>query len=168
MTDPHAPDAVRWSALWWFAALGAGLVETALGVLGGSVTGPALFALVTLRAVITVALGWVVLQLHAGRPWARWCLAVLLSGFGTLSLVYDPVIWLITGGDPYAALIGLDVATVVFAAVRVLHVVAVVAATVLMFVPATHRYLHRPRYVAASPSPLVAGGYVPAGSSPER
>jgi hypothetical protein len=68
-------------------------------------------------------------------------LAVLYGGFGTLSLVIGPVTWLAEGGSLADAVAAADLGSWLFAASRVVHVGAVIAALVLMFHPAANAYI---------------------------
>ena len=77
----------------------------------------------------------------AGRNAARIALTIGLSVLGLLSLLIAPIEWLTTGRQIGEALRQLSVYDATFAASRVVHVLAVVAATVLMYRPSTSRYL---------------------------
>jgi hypothetical protein len=66
---------------------------------------------------------------------------VLLGGIGTLSLVIGPVTWLAEGGSLTDAVAAADLGSVLFAASRVVHLGAVIAAVILMFQPAANAYL---------------------------
>jgi hypothetical protein len=125
--------AVRWSVRWWFIAVGAGVLETAIQAL----TAPGYDAAVQLpiRAVVYLLAVVLILQLRAGRHWARVALTVLLGGVGLLSLLVEPISWLAAGGSPAEFLAAADAATLVIVAVRAVHVVAVVVALTLMYWP---------------------------------
>jgi hypothetical protein len=56
------------------------------------------------RFAIYAALVLLVLTLRSGRNLVRWALALLLGGVGLLSLVVEPVSWLLAGGSPVAFL----------------------------------------------------------------
>ena len=80
-------------------------------------------------------------QLRQGKNWARVALAVLYGGIGTLSLVVGPVTWLAEGGSLADAVAAANLGSVLFAASRVVHLGAVIAALILMFHPAASAYL---------------------------
>jgi hypothetical protein len=135
------PTEVQLSTLCWVGAVAAGGVETVLAVADRFTTGTgsltAIGAQVLARfAVFIVALA-LAGRLWNGRNWARWTLAGLLGVVGALSLVAGPVSWLaehrLTDLDP-------DGRFAAFAIVRAVHLAALVAAVVLMFLPAANRY----------------------------
>jgi hypothetical protein len=131
------PGTVSLSVLLWLAAVGAGAAEALVHLFTPvAPTLPALAARFGVYAVLTV----LVLALRTGRNAVRWALAVLLGGIGTLSLVVEPVTWLLAGGSPAAFLAAADVPTLVAAGLRVAHVVAVVSALVLMFRPSANAW----------------------------
>ena len=123
----------QWSVRWWFVAVGAGVLETAIQAL----TTPDYNAAVQLpiRAVVYLLAVGLIMQLRAGRRWARAALTVLLGGVGLLSLLGEPVSWLAAGGSPTDFLSGADATILAIVAVRVVHVVAVVVALTLMYWP---------------------------------
>lgn len=75
-----------------------------------------------------------------------------MAGIGTLSLVIGPVTWLAEGGSLSDAVAAVDLGSVLFAASRVVHLGAVVAALILMFHPAANAYLR-----ATTPSSHLDG-----------
>lgn len=123
----------------WIAAVGAGAVETIVRIylLPDPPTGPQ----VVVRSVVYAAVVGLVLLLPTGRNAVRWALAVLLGGIGTLSLVVEPVQWLLDGGAPAAFLAAADTPTLLVTALRVLHLACVGAALVLMFRPRASAYV---------------------------
>ncbi len=93
-TDSAAavPVPVRLSVLGWLTAVAAGAVEALVRmVLPDPPTPGQLAGRFAIYAVV-VAL---VLALRTGRNAVRWALAVLLGGVGTLSLVIEPLSWLL-------------------------------------------------------------------------
>jgi hypothetical protein len=96
---------------------------------------------VAVRLLAFAGLGYLAARLRQGRNWARVALAVLYGGLGTLSLVVGPVTWLAEGGSLADAVGAADLGSWLFAASRVVHLGAVVAALVLMFHPAASAYL---------------------------
>jgi hypothetical protein len=68
-------------------------------------------------------------------------LTVLYGGFWTLSLVIGPVTWLAAGGSLSDAMAAVDLGSVLFAASRIVHLAAIIAALILMFHPAVNAYI---------------------------
>jgi hypothetical protein len=66
--------------------------------------------------------------------------AVLLGGFGTVSLVIEPVSWLLAGGSPGLFLVTAEAPALVAAVLRIAHLIAVFSALVLMFRPAANAW----------------------------
>ncbi|OZM79246.1 hypothetical protein [Pseudonocardia sp. MH-G8] len=135
-----APEPVRLSILLWLTAIAAGALEALVYLLGAEPpTPPQLAARFTIYAVLAA----LVLCLRTGRNAARWAVAVLLGGIGTVSLVSEPVTWLLAGGAPAEFLAAAEVPTLIGAGLRVAHVVAVLTALVLMFRPAANAWFRR-------------------------
>ena len=149
---PGIPRQLRASFRLWLVAVAAGVFETALVVVdatSGEVGSAAEVAVgVAIRLLAFTGLVALAVQLRRGRNWARVALAVLFGGLGTLSLVIGPVTWLAEGGSLTDAVAGADLGSVLFAASRVLHLGAVMAALVLMFHPAANAYLRAPTRAA--------------------
>lgn len=140
-TEPPVP--VRAATAAWFLAIGAGVAESVLGVIGAlgdrSVPWPALLAQIAFRAVVYGGL-FVVIDKYfrLGRNWSRQLLAGLLGVIGMATLVVGPIQWLRTDGDFGA--IDLSVDFVAFAILRGVHVMAVITAVVLMYRPEANRW----------------------------
>jgi hypothetical protein len=134
------------ASFWlWLVAVAAGLFETTLVVIestAGEIGSAAELAVgVAVRLLAFTALVYLALRLRQGRNWARLALAVLYGGFGTLSLVIGPVTWLAEGGLLADATAAADLGSVLFAASRLVHVAAIIAALILMFHPAANAYI---------------------------
>ncbi|TQS44433.1 hypothetical protein [Cryptosporangium phraense] len=143
---PGPPRAVRAAALWWVTAVGAGVVETigTVAVLASHGESTEVLGVgLGVRAVIYALVLLVVSRLWRGHPWARWVLAVGLGVFGTLSLVAEPIGWLLAGHSLGALLASTDLELALVIAIRAVHVAAVMAACVCMFRPASNAYLRR-------------------------
>jgi hypothetical protein len=123
-TTRTAPTAVRAAYLIWLGALGAGVAEM---LLRWSET-PLPAAGVRLASYAALAL--VMYRMRVGKNWARWTLALLLGIVGTLSLVGEPIGWLTNGTDVSAAIV----------AARVAHLLCVLVAVPLMFVPSANAF----------------------------
>ena len=143
------PRQLRASFWLWLIAVAAGLFETTLVVIdaaAGEVGSAAEVAVgVVIRLVAFTGLVYLAAQLRQGRNWARIALAVLYGGFGTLSLVIGPVTWLAEGGSLADAMAAADLGSVLFAASRLAHLGAIIAAMVLMFHPTTNAYIRSTR-----------------------
>ncbi len=100
-----APATVQLSVLLWLGAIGAGAAEALVHLLS---TEPPTLTQLAARFGIYAVLTVLVLALHTGRDAVRWTVAVLLGGFGTASLVIEPVSWLLTGGSPGLFLVTAD------------------------------------------------------------
>jgi hypothetical protein len=146
------PRLLRASFWLWLLAVAAGLFETTLVVVeatAGEVGSVAEVAVgVTVRLLAFTGLVYLAARLRQGRNWARIALAVLYGGFGTLSLVIGPVTWLAEGGS-LAGTMAADLGSVLFAASRLVHLVAIIAALMLMFHPAANAYIRATRRTRA-------------------
>jgi hypothetical protein len=127
-----APATVQMSVVLWLAAIGAGAAEALVHLL---LPEPPTLAQLAARFGIYAVLTVLVLALRTGRAVVRWTVAVLLGGIGTLSLVIEPVSWLLAGGSPGLFLVTAEAPALVAATLRIAHVVAVLSALVLMFRP---------------------------------
>ena len=134
-----APLTARWATLMWLLAVGAGVAESVVGVVGAigdGVAMPAIAAQVAIRTLLYGAL-FVVIDRYfqRGVRWSRYLLAGLLGIVGTASLVVAPIAWLFTND-----LSSLDWSPqfVLTAALRSVHLTAVLTALVLSFQPATN------------------------------
>jgi hypothetical protein len=146
---PGIPTQVQASYRLWLLAIAAGLFETAMAVVdatpGNTGSAAQVGVGVAVRLLAFTGLAYLAVQLRLGRNWARVALAVLYGGLGTLSLVVGPVTWLIEGGSLADAAGAADLGSVLFAASRVVHLGAVIAAVLLMFHPAANAYLRATR-----------------------
>jgi hypothetical protein len=131
------PRAVRLSVVIWLAAIAMGAVEALVRLL---LPEPPTPTQLVVRFAIYTALAVLVLALHTGRNAVRWAVAVLLGGIGTLSLVVEPLDWLLAGGSPTSFLATADGPTLLITALRTLHVAAVAVALTLLFRPSATRY----------------------------
>jgi hypothetical protein len=137
---PDVPRDVQMSFLLWLAALAAGVAETIFGIVNFDPATTEAVAILGIRLAITSVLVYIIAQMRLGKNWARITLAVLLGGIGTLSLVFDPVSWLIEGNSLRELIQGADLGFMVYASIRGLHLASVLAALVFMFRPAANHY----------------------------
>ncbi|MFC4119127.1 hypothetical protein [Nonomuraea zeae] len=140
---PDPPPVVHTAATLWLAAVAAGAFEAVLMVAGHLSGGTALVDLlpgVGFRLAVFAGAIFLALRLRRGQNWARWTLAGTLGVFGTLSLVIEPVQWLLGGGSIAEVVAGADPLWWVFATSRTLHVAAVLGALTLMFQPRANAY----------------------------
>jgi hypothetical protein len=140
-----APLEVFQSFLLWIIAIGAGVFEMILAVIDSisSLTGAGIVGIliqVAARTIMFAVLVYIMIRMLRGKNWARIALALFLGCFGILSLIIDPIKWLITGGSLWDAFAQADNISILFASSRILHIIAVVAALVFMFRPAANRY----------------------------
>jgi hypothetical protein len=142
---PSIPGQLQASFRLWLVAIAAGVFETVLVVVdatNGEVGSAAQVAVgVAVRLLVFTGAVYLAAQLRLGKNSARVALAVLLGGIGTLSLVIGPVTWLAEGGSLADAVAAADLGSVLFAASRVVHLGAVIAALLLMFHPAANVYI---------------------------
>ena len=101
---------------------------------------PGLALRLTIYAVVVA----VALRMRAGRNWARLTLAVGLGLFGTLSLVLEPIMWLLDGNSLPDAIARTGLTGALVASSRILHVLCVWVAVPLMFRPRANAYFRRP------------------------
>jgi hypothetical protein len=146
---PEAPRQVRASFLLWLAAVAAGVLETVVRVvysssLGQGGEGSDVVGLVV-RAVVYGAAVYVIAQMRRGKSWAHLALAVLLGGIGTLSLVVDPISWLAAGHSLGEVFAKANLLFFFVAPIRVVHLAAVLAALILMFLPGANAYFRAAR-----------------------
>jgi len=142
---PGVPRVVQASFVLWLTAVAAGVVETIIRVIGSLAGGPDSSGLL-IRVVVYAVAVYVIAQMRLGKGWARLALAVLLGGIGTLSLVIDPISWLAAGNSFGEVFAQADLLFVLAAPVRAVHLGAVIAALVLMFLPAANDYFRAARY----------------------
>ena len=136
---PGVPREVRASFVLWLVAVGAGIMETIIRVVGSLAGGPDSSGLL-LRVVVYAVAVYVIAQMRLGKRWARIALAVVLGGIGTLSLVVDPISWLAAGNSPIEVFAEADLLFFFVSPIRALHLAAVLGALVLMFLPAANGY----------------------------
>ena len=133
------------SFLLWLTAVAAGVIETIIRVIG-SLDGDLDSSGLLIRVIVYAVAVYVIAQMRLGKKWARLALAVLLGGIGTLSLVIDPISWLAAGNSLREVFTEADLLFFLIAPIRVVHLAAVVAAMVLMFLPAANDYFRAARY----------------------
>jgi hypothetical protein len=147
------PRQLRASFWLWLIAVAAGLFETTLVVVdatAGEVGSAAEVAVgVSIRLLAFTGLVYLAAELRKGRNWARIALAVLYGGFGTLSLVIGPITWLGEGGSLADAIAATNLGSLLFAASRLVHLAAIIAALILMFHPAANAYIRATRRTRA-------------------
>ena len=131
------PRTVRFSVVIWLAAIATGSVEALVRLLLPEPPTPTQLGA---RFAIYTAFALLVLALHTGRNAVRWAVAVLLGGIGTLSLVVEPLGWLLAGGSPTSFLATADGPALLVTALRTLHIAAVAVALTLLFRPSATRY----------------------------
>lgn len=123
----------------WFIAIGAGVFETVLVTVGDRAGDNAIVG-VSIRAAVFVAAFAVVSRMFSGRRWARLVLASALGVLGTLSMTVDPLRWLVHGNSLADVIRRSGLVDLLFGGSRVIHVIAVLAACVCMFVPSANGY----------------------------
>jgi hypothetical protein len=148
---PGVPKEVQASFLLWLTAVAAGVLEPVIHItdalLVGSASGSGgeadligAISNVVIRVIIYTLVVYIITRMRLGKRWARLTLAVLLGGIGTLSLVIDPISWLAGGNSLSDVFTQANLLFVLVAPIRTIHLVAVIAALVLMFLPAANTY----------------------------
>jgi hypothetical protein len=142
---PEPPLAVRGATALWFAAVGAGVAESVLGAAGAIADGTSIIGLILQIAFRAIVYGglFVVIDRYfrPGVRWARWLLTGVLGTVGIATLVAGPIDWLRHNGD--FGTLDWSVSFVAFAAIRCVHLTAVITAIVLSFQPDANRWFSR-------------------------
>jgi hypothetical protein len=153
---PGVPREVQASFLLWFTAVAAGVLETIIRVIdalligltsgsGGEADLTGVISSVIIRMIVYTLVVYIIVQMRLGRRWARLTLAVLLGVIGTLSLVIDPISWLAGGNSLREVFTEADLQFIFIAPIRAVHLAAVIAALVFMFLPAAKNYFRTTR-----------------------
>jgi hypothetical protein len=148
---PGVPREVQASFRLWITAVAAGVVETIIRVIdalliglasgsGGEADLTGAISSVIIRVIVYTLAVYIIAQMRLGKRWARLTLAVLLGVIGTLSLVIDPILWLAGSNSLREVFTGADLLFILIAPIRVVHLAAVIAALVFMFLPAANNY----------------------------
>lgn len=141
------PRSITRSFYLWMGAILAAIVE--LGVSLAITPADAIAAAeerlaeISVRVVEYAVLLALALAMRGGSNLARHLLALAFGLFGTISLVIEPISWLLQGGDVHAFLAGADGPMWVMILSRIAHVICVVAGTALMYRPADRSYFRR-------------------------
>jgi hypothetical protein len=140
----RGPLVVRRAFWLWVLAVVAGAVETVFVVGSGDAgSGGEVVVGVLVRCLAYgVVLGLAMLMLR-GKRWARIVLALGVGILGTLSLVMEPIEWVLDGNSVSGLLERADFAWWGTAVSRAVHVIAVWGGVVLMFMPAANRYFRK-------------------------
>jgi hypothetical protein len=153
---PGVPKEVQASFLLWLTAVAAGVLETVIRItdalLIGSASGSGgeadligAISNVVIRVIVYTLVVYIITRMRLGKGWARITLAVLLGVIGTLSLVIDPISWLAEGNSLSDVFTEANLLFFVIAPIRIVHLAAVIAALVLMFLPAANTYFRTSR-----------------------
>jgi hypothetical protein len=148
---PGVPKEVQASFLLWLTAVTAGVLETIIRVIdalalgwasgsGGQTDVTGVISGVVIRVIVYTLVVYIITRMRLGKRWARLTLAVLLGVIGTLSLVIDPISWLAGGNSLSEVFTEADLLFFLIAPIRTVHLAAVIAALVLMFLPAANTY----------------------------
>jgi hypothetical protein len=148
---PGVPKEVQASFLLWLTAVTAGVLETIIRVIdalalgwasgsGGQTDVTGVISGVVIRVIVYTLVVYIITRMRLGKSWARLTLAVLLGVIGTLSLVIDPISWLAGGNSLSEVFTEADLLFFLIAPIRTVHLAAVIAALVFMFLPAANTY----------------------------
>jgi hypothetical protein len=155
---PGVPKEVQASFLLWLTAVAAGVLETIIRVIdalalgwasgsGGQTDVTGVISGVVIRVTVYTLVVYIITRMRLGKSWARLTLAALLGGIGTLSLVIDPISWLAGGNSLSEVFTEADLLFFLIAPIRTVHLAAVIAALVLMFLPSANTYFRTARSV---------------------
>ena len=153
---PGVPKEVQASFLLWLSAVAAGVLETIIRVIdalamgwasgsGGETNVSGVISGVVIRVIVYTLAVYIITRMRLGRRWARLTLAVMLGGIGTLSLVIDPISWLAEGNSLSEVFTEANLLFFLIAPIRSVHLAALIAALVLMFLPAANTYFRGSR-----------------------
>jgi hypothetical protein len=151
---PGVPKEVQASFLLWLTAVAAGAVEMIIRIIdalliasgsGGEADLIAAISGVVIRVIVYTLVVYIITRMRLGMRWARLTLAVLLGVFGILSLVIDPFSWLAGGNSLSEVFTEANLLFFLIAPIRAVHLAAVIAALVLMFLPAANTYFRGSR-----------------------
>ena len=148
---PGVPKEVQASFLLWLTAVAAGVLETSIRVIdtfamgwasgsGGETDVTGEISNVLIRVIVYTLVVYIITRMRLGKRWARLTLAVLLGVIGTLSLVIDPISWLAEGNSLSEVFTEADLLFFLIAPIRTVHLAAVIAALVFMFLPSANTY----------------------------
>ncbi|MEU4195586.1 hypothetical protein AB0E69_27045 [Kribbella sp. NPDC026611] len=141
----EAPLTARWATNLWLLAVGAGVVETVIQVglaVGDDVSTSAIAGQIAIRTLIYGGLFVVIDRFfRRGVPWSRYLLAGVLGTVGVVSLVMEPIGWLLDNGD--FGTIDWSASFVAIAVLRAVHLTAVLTALALSLHPDTNRWFKR-------------------------
>jgi hypothetical protein len=150
------PNEVQASFLLWLTAVAAGVLETIIRIIdtlllgsasgsGGETDVTGVISGVVIRVIVYTLVVYIITRMRLGKRWARLTLAVLLGVIGTLSLVIDPISWLAGGNSLSEVFTQANLLFVLIAPIRTIHLAAVIAALVFMFLPAANTYFRGSR-----------------------
>jgi hypothetical protein len=153
---PGVPKAVQASFLLWLTAVAAGVLETIIRIIdalalgwasgsGGETDVTGVISGVVIRVIVYTLAVYIITRMRLGKRWARLTLTVLLGGIGTLSLVIDPISWLAGGNSLSEVFTEANHLFFLITPIRTVHLVAVIAALVLMFLPSANTYFRGSR-----------------------
>jgi len=148
---PGVPKEVQASFLLWLIAVAAGVLETIIRIIDASAMGwvsgsggetdvTGVISGVVIRVIIYTLVVYIITRMRLGKRWARITLAVLLGVIGTLSLVIDPILWLAGGNSLSEVFTEANLLFFLIAPIRTVHLAAVIAALMLMFLPSANTY----------------------------
>lgn len=150
------PDSIKLAGIAWSGAVAAGMIESALSViriLSEGTFGPGDWLGLGVRMVVYAVAAVLIVGLMRGSWIARIALTALLSVLGLASLVV-PAVLEVAGGATVVSALGGGGGLLggAFLAVRVVHILLVVAATVAMYTPTANACFRR-----SSRLPAAAG-----------
>lgn len=139
---PDPPAVVVLSVALWLGAILAGVAESLVRLAGPA---PPTAGELATRGGIYLVLAVLVVALRSGQDTVRWTVVGVLGAIGMLSLVVEPVRALRDGATVSGFLVTASGPDLAGAALRTLHVGAVLVALALLFHPVAHRFFRPAR-----------------------
>ncbi|MEV6281294.1 hypothetical protein [Kribbella sp. NPDC051770] len=141
---PVPPLTARAATGAWLLAVGAGIAESVVGLAGAVHDGAPALALIAQVALRTILYGGLFLVIDRyfrhGVRWSRLLLTGLLGTAGMASLLIGPISWL---ANHHLTDLSFTASFVTDAALRTVHLVALITALALSWQPETNRWFRR-------------------------
>jgi hypothetical protein len=148
------PKEVQRAYTFWILAIVSGMAETIFVVtdslLKNATSIQGLVMGILVRGIIYTIFIFVTIQMRKRKNWARITLAIGLGIVGTLSLIIDPISWLMKGHAISEAFVGLNVWSILFTLSRIIHIICVFAALFWMYRPNANQYFRAAKYTSVN------------------
>ncbi|OXM16124.1 hypothetical protein [Paenibacillus herberti] len=139
-----APLGVKMSVLCLFIAIAAGIIEMEIRIMelisNESYSQIGVIIEANVRTGIIAGIVYVIMKMYEGKNWARIMLLVVLGIIGKLTLIIDPIQWILAGNALNNIFGDMTVYSSLLAINRIVHILAVCIGLFLMFRPAANRF----------------------------